>query len=125
MAYKKQQGIIWPSEGSSSWDGWNGQDISLEWRKTDLRRESSLVIQEVQGEEDDQRSHGRTEWMMTVSRAVQSAHKSSDSDSSIFKTSRLRLLHKSWISINSGKPIRRFITTTWIIRLLFRLITYI
>jgi hypothetical protein len=38
---------------------------------------------------------------------------------------RLRLLHKSSIRINNGKPIRHFIATTWIIRLLFRLITYI
>jgi hypothetical protein len=38
---------------------------------------------------------------------------------------RLRLLHKSSMCINNGKPIRHFITTTWIIRLVFRLITYI
>jgi hypothetical protein len=38
---------------------------------------------------------------------------------------RLRLLHKISICINNGKPIRHSITTTWIIRLLFRLITYI
>jgi hypothetical protein len=40
---------------------------------------------------------------------------------------RRRLLHKITISINNGKPISRFITTTRIIRLLFRLtrITYI
>jgi hypothetical protein len=35
-----------------------------------------------------------------------------------------RLLHESSICVNNGKPIRHFITTTWIIRLLFRLITY-
>jgi hypothetical protein len=65
-------------------------------------------------------------------RAVESVHKSSDSP--IFKRPtptprflkvRLRLLHKSSICINNGKPIRHFIATTWIIRLLFRLITYI
>jgi hypothetical protein len=38
---------------------------------------------------------------------------------------RLRLLHKDLICINNFKPIRHFITTTCIIRLLFRLITYI
>jgi hypothetical protein len=38
---------------------------------------------------------------------------------------RLRLLHKSSICINNGKPIRHFIATTRIIRLLFWLITYI
>jgi hypothetical protein len=38
---------------------------------------------------------------------------------------RLRLLHKSSICINNGKPIRCFIATTWIIRLLFLLITSI
>jgi hypothetical protein len=34
---------------------------------------------------------------------------------------RLRLLHKSSICINNGKRIKRFVTTTWIIRLVFRL----
>jgi hypothetical protein len=38
---------------------------------------------------------------------------------------RLRLLHKSSLCINNGKPIRHFIATTWIIRLLFLPITYI
>jgi hypothetical protein len=38
---------------------------------------------------------------------------------------RLRLLHKSSICINNGKPIRHFIATTWIIRLISRLITCI
>jgi hypothetical protein len=44
----------------------------------------------------------------------------------------LRFLHKSSVCINNGKPTkmakgitRHFITTTWIIRLLFRPITYI
>jgi hypothetical protein len=44
----------------------------------------------------------------------------------------LRFLHNSSVCINNGKPtkmvnciIRHFITTIWIIRLLFRLITYI
>jgi hypothetical protein len=44
----------------------------------------------------------------------------------------LQLLHESSVCINNGKPtktvygiIRQFITTTWIIRLLLRLITYI
>jgi hypothetical protein len=37
---------------------------------------------------------------------------------------RFRLLHQSSIRINNGKPVRHFITTTWIIRLLFRLISY-
>jgi hypothetical protein len=40
-------------------------------------------------------------------------------------TQNLQLLHKSSICINNGKPIRHFITTTWIVRLLFRLITCI
>jgi hypothetical protein len=38
---------------------------------------------------------------------------------------KLRLLHKSSICINNGKPIRHFIATTLIVRLLFNLITYI
>jgi hypothetical protein len=38
---------------------------------------------------------------------------------------RLRLLHKNSMCINNGKPIRHFIATTWIIRLLLWLITYI
>jgi hypothetical protein len=38
---------------------------------------------------------------------------------------KFRLLHKSSICINNGKPIRHFITTTWIIRLLSWLITCI
>jgi hypothetical protein len=41
-------------------------------------------------------------------------------------TQKLRLrLHKNSMCINNGKPVRRFIATTWIIRLLFWLITYI
>jgi hypothetical protein len=38
---------------------------------------------------------------------------------------KLQLLHKGSICINNGKPIRHFITTTCIIKLLFRHITYI
>jgi hypothetical protein len=73
---------------------------------------------------------------LVLSRAVESVHKNSDFDSSIFKTShsdssifktptQLRVLHKSSVCVNDVKPIRHFITTTWIIRLLFRLTTYI
>jgi hypothetical protein len=36
---------------------------------------------------------------------------------------KLRLLHKISIWFNNGKPLRHLITTTWIIRLLFWLIT--
>jgi hypothetical protein len=43
-------------------------------------------------------------------RAVESLHKTSDSDSYIFKTS-LRLLHINSTCINNGKSMRRFITT--------------
>jgi hypothetical protein len=54
-----------------------------------------------------------------VGARAESVHKTSDSDSSIFKTStltpqflKLRRLRKISVCVNNGKHIRHFITTT-------------
>jgi hypothetical protein len=70
------------------------------------------------------------DFTLLVPRAVALVRKTSGCDSLL--NLRLRILHKNSICINNGKPTkmvngitRHCITTTWIIRLRFWLITYI
>jgi hypothetical protein len=121
QSYRRGRPILWFLQNSHTFWGWVSFVFYRDTIRRPVKRDASFYMKTQHFEISiyirnslHKRSVPPSQWICWVS-----------NERCAVGTQKLRLLHKSSIRINNGKPIRHFITTTWIIRLLFSLITYI